>query len=448
MRKVIKLFNTKATSIDEANHTATFKISDNQIDRMGEIVDQKSWDFKNYLNNPIVLWGHDPSDPENVLGQTKSLDVSKDGSFTTATAQFDVDINSKAALIWNQIKRGTLRCVSVGFWPHTEEMQEDTPVLKDNELLEWSIVPIPANPRAVALDFKAGILSRKDAEWLIDGMTKEIDYLNEVMKQSTNDDEDTSMDKQLTNLITTLSTAVNTLVETAANQNEQIAALSKDVADLKDSLVEKVAIVSNLPCADEGKKWDADAAIKRVKAWASDDDGNIDFKKYRKAFFWVDGDGDKQGDYKLPFADVVDDKLQAIWHGVSAAYAAVKGSHGGVEGIDDDSVLAQIKKYYKKFGKEWPDDGKDLDSDEIRNKDASNEGDDADDGDEVADDTTDASEAGDESRSDQDDAAKDGGDDQSGAADGDELDEDAELTPELQAQLDEELEKGFSTTIN
>ena len=73
MRKVTKLFISKAQSIDEKAMTATFKISDAQTDRMGEIVDQKSWNFTNYMENPLLLWGHDPSQPEYVLGQTLEL---------------------------------------------------------------------------------------------------------------------------------------------------------------------------------------------------------------------------------------------------------------------------------------------------------------------------------------------------------------------------------------
>ena len=139
---------------------------------MGEIVDQHSWDFKSYKNNPIVLWGHDSWEPENVLGQGIDLETSDDGAETVATLQLDEDINPKASLVWKQLVKGTLRCVSVGFIPHSLEWLDDDPVLKDNELLEISIVPIPANPRAVALDFKAGSISRKHA-WLMSSRRKE-----------------------------------------------------------------------------------------------------------------------------------------------------------------------------------------------------------------------------------------------------------------------------------
>jgi hypothetical protein len=63
-KRVTKLFTTKATSIDEEATSVTFVISTNQEDGYGEVVDQKSWDFKSYLKNPLVLWGHDSYEPE------------------------------------------------------------------------------------------------------------------------------------------------------------------------------------------------------------------------------------------------------------------------------------------------------------------------------------------------------------------------------------------------
>jgi hypothetical protein len=123
---------------------------------------------------------------------------------------------------------------------------------------------------------------------------------------------------------------------------------------------------TSLSLAPEDRQWDAAAAKKNIKAWASDDDGKIDFVKHGKAFF--SGTGDKQGNYKLPFADVIDDRLCAVWHGVSAAYEAVKGARGGTDDIDEDAVLSQIKTYYKKFDKDSPE--KDLPLENVTTKNA------------------------------------------------------------------------------
>lgn len=122
--------------------------------------------------------------------------------------------------------------------------------------------------------------------------------------------------------------------------------------------VTKGAINSSIPINDDqGLAWDSGAAIKNIKDWASDSDGNIDFTKYAKAFFWVDpASNDKQGGYKLPFADIFDGDLKAVWRGVSGAMAALMGSRGGVDIPDNDRkpVYNAIVKYYDKFDKEPP----------------------------------------------------------------------------------------------
>lgn len=226
MRRITKIFQSKATSIDDSAKTIRFKISDNQTDRMGERVDQTSWNFNNYLSNPIVLWGHDPSQPENVLGQTTELSVSPDGSATYATMRFDDDINPQASLVWKQLLRGTIRAVSVGFINHSEEMDNDTPVLKDNELLEISVVPIPANARAVALSLKEGTLSTKDAKWLMDSMRKEAAFIEEQMKQS----EQVHKEKSMTD------EQAQALIDGMAKLTEKVDALTTENAALKEQV--------------------------------------------------------------------------------------------------------------------------------------------------------------------------------------------------------------------
>lgn len=212
MRKFTKLFTTKATSINDETKTIRFKISDNQADRMGEIVDQETWDFKNYMNNPIVLWGHNPDEPENVLGQTLALETQSGETF--AEMSFDDDINPKASLVWKQILKGTLRTVSVGFISH----DIDGNTLKNNELLEISVVPIPANPRAFALSYKAGEITKKDAKYLIDSMKTEVETLEKQL-----DAEDTGELKEKD--VEELQAQMTQMIELLGKQGEEMTAM-------------------------------------------------------------------------------------------------------------------------------------------------------------------------------------------------------------------------------
>ena len=184
--KIQKLFNIEVKSINEDDRTVEFCFSDDSVDRYGERVDQASWDVKNYKKNPVILWGHDPSRAENVIGTGDNIKLNQSGK-SFITAQFDDD--EHASLIFNKIKKGILRTVSAGFIPHTLEFDEDVPVLKDNELLEVSVVGIPANPNALALDYKAGAMKSADASYLIKSMREEADRLEAAVKAADDEEE-------------------------------------------------------------------------------------------------------------------------------------------------------------------------------------------------------------------------------------------------------------------
>jgi len=94
------------------------------------------------------------------------------------------------------------------------------------------------------------------------------------------------------------------------------------------------------PVASDGS-WDADAAIDKLRKWASSDGSGdketVDFDKYAKGFAYFDGD-DKEnfGSYKLPHHTVVDGTLKLVENGASAAIAATNGARGGVDIPDDE----------------------------------------------------------------------------------------------------------------
>lgn len=125
--------------------------------------------------------------------------------------------------------------------------------------------------------------------------------------------------------------------------------------------VKRATQFSDLPLADRERPWDADAAVQRVRQWASSDGSGdkekIDWAKFRQAFFWYDeDDAENFRAYKLPFADVIDGRLYAVPRGVFAAAAAVMGARGGVDIPEADvpAVKAHIARYYRKMDMEPP----------------------------------------------------------------------------------------------
>jgi len=188
MEKRVKLFtNLRVLAFDEKNREASFIISSDHKDRYGEIVEQSSWQLDNYKKNPIVLWGHNPELADNVLGQAVSIETKDDTDghqITVAKMKFaEAGTSQNADTVFSLVRQGILRTVSVGFIPHAfkeiqdPETKESVLVLQENELLEFSIVPIPANPNAVALALDDGSIKEKDARFMLNSYEKEAEFI-------------------------------------------------------------------------------------------------------------------------------------------------------------------------------------------------------------------------------------------------------------------------------
>jgi HK97 family phage prohead protease len=140
------------------------------IDSYGEIVAQ-DWDLTRYAKNPVVLYGHNSWDMP--IGFASNVRV-EDGKLLATLNIVDERASARAEQVWQGIKQGSLRAVSVGFRTKNKPQSLDvagkpTLVLTGNELIEISVVPIPANPEALALEAKAFATIRA----LIEGATTE-----------------------------------------------------------------------------------------------------------------------------------------------------------------------------------------------------------------------------------------------------------------------------------
>jgi HK97 family phage prohead protease len=139
--------NTTVKSIDDEKKVIRFVFSTADVDRHGEVVDQKGWMLDTYMKNPVVLFGHDHSQP--AVGKTIALGYSEDGNLE-GDIEFAVDANPKAKVLYELYKGGYMRAVSSGFMNHESDVVGGTVVLKKNELIEQSLVNVPANALALA----------------------------------------------------------------------------------------------------------------------------------------------------------------------------------------------------------------------------------------------------------------------------------------------------------
>jgi hypothetical protein len=112
---------------------------------------------------------------------------------------------------------------------------------------------------------------------------------------------------------------------------------------------------ADLPLTGRKRRWDADAAERRVRRWA--DAESAPNERYRKAFLWYDARRkDEFTAYKLPIADVTDGRLKAVPRGIMAAAGVIQGARGGVDlpGKDVAGIKRVLERYYAKFGEDAP----------------------------------------------------------------------------------------------
>lgn len=149
--KILKALVTKISGETEGLLSGAIGSTD-AVDRYGESVDQESWQLDNYKKNPVILWAHNLSFGEDrpPIGRAVNVEIVK-GKGLVFDIQFDM-ADPFAADIFRKFKEKFLNAFSVGFISHKVERSDDPavpPVLMDNELLELSAVPVPANPEAL-----------------------------------------------------------------------------------------------------------------------------------------------------------------------------------------------------------------------------------------------------------------------------------------------------------
>jgi hypothetical protein len=140
-------------AIDKANRILDICISTDSIDRMEDTIALDGWQLENYIENPVVLFGHDQWNPP-VAQSIKLWKAPGQPGELWARAQFvERDIYPFAYMMFQLYVGRYMRAASVGFKPTDYEMSSDRKGgidFKRQELLEWSCVPVPANAEALA----------------------------------------------------------------------------------------------------------------------------------------------------------------------------------------------------------------------------------------------------------------------------------------------------------
>jgi HK97 family phage prohead protease len=143
------------------------RISTSAVDRDGDRVLPSGAQIESYMRNPVVLFGHNYTEPWAMIGRAASIDIQYNGidaEFTLREPTGDSDPQKIIRSLWEE---RMLNAASIGFNPIDWEPNEVGGYDYHSwELLEFSLVPVPANQEAVRMAMKGlGIRGRdKDLE--------------------------------------------------------------------------------------------------------------------------------------------------------------------------------------------------------------------------------------------------------------------------------------------
>lgn len=278
-------------------------------DRGGDVVEVDGWHLANYDKNPVVMWGHDYKSVP--IGRSLSIAKSKPHKGLLANFEFrpaanDYDPIHPIKIAWDH---KFLRTASVGFMPlEYEPLDKDSSPFFgpfrfiQQELLEWSIVPIPMHQDALRLALRD--FSRGEAS--LDAV---VDLFHEEFHLGFIDPEPYKMDI----IIDGIKTAIPP---------------------------------HRTPKADKETAWDAGKEVGSCPAEKA---------PLRRMHGWVDGEGDpsKKGSYKFPHHQA---NGAVVWNGVKAAMAALNGARTApnIPSGDRQGIWNHLARHYKQFDEEPP----------------------------------------------------------------------------------------------
>lgn len=171
----------KDVSIED--RTLRIRGTDESTDRDGDIIRVSGWTIKNYLKNPVFLWAHNYSSVP--VGKTIQLVRRRQPE---PHLDFLIKFPSKgvypfADMILNLYAEKVINASSVGFLPaEWERLEKDDPErdpespwnpysrrYTQQDLLELSGVPVPANPNAIQNSLIGMGLDEKSVEMVSKG---------------------------------------------------------------------------------------------------------------------------------------------------------------------------------------------------------------------------------------------------------------------------------------
>jgi HK97 family phage prohead protease len=151
MNKMFSVLTIK--SVDEASRTLRGVATTPTPDRMGDIIEPLGVTFK---NPTPLLWQHRADEPVGFAHFEKP--TKKGINFEAEIAQIDEpgDLKNRLDMAWQSVKAKLVRGVSIGFRSIEYALMDNGGLhFLETEVLELSLVTIPANEDATITSIKA-----------------------------------------------------------------------------------------------------------------------------------------------------------------------------------------------------------------------------------------------------------------------------------------------------
>lgn len=141
----------------DEDRTLEFIATKEVVDRDGDVVKVDGIDVRSFKKNPVLLWAHD----HRGLPIGKVVKIVKDAGQLIMKVKFaEPEIYGFADTVYKLLKAGYLKAVSIGFIPDFDQIEYPKDkkirgkvvrrVMNLVELLELSVVPVPANQEALS----------------------------------------------------------------------------------------------------------------------------------------------------------------------------------------------------------------------------------------------------------------------------------------------------------
>jgi len=306
-------------------------------DRDGDVVVPSGAITENYEKNPVVLLNHNHGGLP--IGRTSKLERQK--KKIVAEWEFArADENPLAEYAYKLWAGGFLNATSIGFLPREIITADEADgkfggirfsglAFPEWELLEFSVVTVPANQEALRTDsvkkyWPAVVKGAAGGVWSTDDPIARIDSGT-----------------------TTPDTSVWT-VSKEMPPNGTVKIVIEDIPTTED--IEKGVITygaahpNGTPKAPEDEPWNGSAEVTAA-----------DIADLKVMCTWYDSEKpDVKGSYKLPHHKAKGHAV--VWRGVAAATGVLFGARGGVNIPDSDrkGCYNHLVKHYKEFDKEPP----------------------------------------------------------------------------------------------